>query len=127
MKFQIIVRGAAVLLLTVTSAVAQQDPLPSYWANQPAPSGTLSDVAPPSPNSPQPGPAPGEMQHAIDSPMAGTQPCVSCPCPRCHCLSCECPEKPQACDPCPRVNNLNPAWSLKLGGTLSLDMLYNSA
>jgi hypothetical protein len=42
-------------------------------------------------------------------------------------VTCECPEKAQPCDPCPRVNNLNPAWSLKLGGTLSLDMLYNSA
>jgi hypothetical protein len=48
-------------------------------------------------------------------------------CPPCYCPSCECPETPKACEECPRVNNINPAWSIKIGGTVSLDALYNSA
>jgi hypothetical protein len=51
---------------------------------------------------------------------------VSC-CPRCHCMCCMCPEPAHACEECPRVNNINPAWGLKIGGTISLDALYNSA
>lgn len=52
--------------------------------------------------------------------------CCDC-CPACNCPNCKCPEKPQPCDKCPRVNNLNPAWGLTLGGVLSIDALYNSA
>jgi hypothetical protein len=50
-----------------------------------------------------------------------------CVCPRCHCYYCECPEKAHPCEKCPRVNNLNPAWGVTIGGTISLDALYNSA
>jgi hypothetical protein len=69
----------------------------------------------------------GEAKH--DSILLGVEPlpCPDCVCPRCRCASCLCPEPAAPCDPCPRVNNLNPAWSLHLGGTLSLDMLSNSA
>ena len=45
----------------------------------------------------------------------------------CHCWTCECPEAPQPCQECPRINNLNPAWSLLLGGSINMDALYNSA
>ena len=51
---------------------------------------------------------------------------VTC-CPRCHCICCMCPEPAHPCDECPRVNNLNPAWGVTIGGTISLDALYNSA
>jgi hypothetical protein len=49
------------------------------------------------------------------------------PCPRCHCLCCKCPETAHPCEECPRVNNINPAWGLMIGGTISLDALYNSS
>jgi hypothetical protein len=52
---------------------------------------------------------------------------VVSPCPRCHCMCCMCPEPAHACEECPRVNNINPAWGLKIGGTISLDALYNSS
>jgi hypothetical protein len=52
---------------------------------------------------------------------------VCAPCPKCCCLCCKCPEPAHPCEECPRVNNLNPAWGLTLGGTISLEALYNSA
>jgi hypothetical protein len=50
------------------------------------------------------------------------------PCPCCHCAKCQClnPEKAQPCQQCPRVNNLNPAWSLTLGGWITMDSLYHT-
>ena len=38
-----------------------------------------------------------------------------------------CPEPAHPCEECPRVNNLSPAWGVTIGGTISLDALYNSA
>lgn len=45
----------------------------------------------------------------------------------CSCADCLLSEQPQKCDNCPRVNNLNPAWSLKIGGTAQLDALFSTA
>jgi hypothetical protein len=42
-------------------------------------------------------------------------------------MCCMCPETAHACEECPRVNNINPAWGLKIGGKISLDALYNSS
>jgi hypothetical protein len=53
-------------------------------------------------------------------------PAVS-PCPCCHYYCCLCPEPAAPCQPCPRVNNINPAWTLILGGAITTDALYNSA
>jgi hypothetical protein len=52
-----------------------------------------------------------------------------CPCCHCHCSKCQClcTEQAQPCQECPRVNNLNPAWSLTLGGWITMDSLYHSA
>jgi hypothetical protein len=63
----------------------------------------------------------------VDPLAADSSSDVVCPCPRCHCLCCKCPETAYPCEECPRVNNVNPAWGLKLGGIISLDALYNSA
>jgi len=57
------------------------------------------------------------------SPMA-TSSCQCCCRNPCQCL---CPEPAAPCQPCPRVNNINPAWSLILGGWVTTDTIYNSA
>jgi hypothetical protein len=54
-------------------------------------------------------------------------PSAGCPCDCCDCAPCECLERPAPCDKCPRINNLNPAWRVILGGSITADALYNSA
>ena len=53
-----------------------------------------------------------EPQPPVESVVAPQQqpadPCHDCD-PCCTCFPCECHQQPQPCDPCPRVNNLNPA------------------
>jgi hypothetical protein len=52
-------------------------------------------------------------------------PCADCPC--CCCAPCQCPLPPADCLPCPRINLANPAWQMLVGGTVTLDMIGNSA
>jgi hypothetical protein len=56
--------------------------------------------------------------------MPSTSTCCNCCCNPCQCL---CPEPAAPCQPCPRVNNINPAWSLILGGWITTDTMFNSA
>jgi hypothetical protein len=74
-----------------------------------------------------PGQPPADMSQPAQPPHDAAPLSGACPQCCCPCAPCECPEQPQPCDPCPRVNNLNPAWRVTLGGTISADMLYNSA
>jgi hypothetical protein len=71
-----------------------------------------------------PAPAPGDGDAAACPAAAEGAPMV---CPQCACTMCECPETAKDCELCPRVNNLNPAWSVYVGGAINLDMLYNSS
>ncbi len=64
---------------------------------------------------------------SVESPADESLPCTENVCPQCHCATCNCAETPHPCEECPRVNNINPAWGLKIGGTISLDAFYNSA
>jgi hypothetical protein len=47
----------------------------------------------------------------------------------CDCGSsdCQCPESSAEALPAPRINLINPAWQLMVGGTMELDMFYNTA
>src|SRR5262245_39202359 len=46
---------------------------------------------------------------------------------QCQCPDCQTAETAHACDKCPRVNNVNPAWGLTIGGNITLDALFNSS
>lgn len=66
-------------------------------------------------------------QPSSESPVGGVPGAAICRCQRCPHGRCQCPETAQPCQECPRVNNINPAWSLILGGWVTADTLFNSA
>lgn len=63
----------------------------------------------------------------VADPLVGEEPCSDCPCTCCHCAPCECPLPAAECLPCPRINLLNPSWQLLVTGSITLDMIGNTA
>jgi hypothetical protein len=119
-------RALAVVLWTALCAFAQSPiPVVSQAVYLPAVDPVDQAVRPVA--YAQPVADPHAAQPQVTPPQPQPQACTPLPCPCCHCESCQCPEQPMPCDPCPRVNNLNPAWHLTLGGMITTDMLFNSA
>jgi hypothetical protein len=77
---------------------------------------------------------PPVVDPAQDTISAGKAPDVAPPhvqvsspaCCNCGCTDCQCPEPAATAIPIPRINLANPAWQLMVGGTMELDMFFNT-
>ena len=127
MRNAVIALGVFAGLVAINFARAQSVGTASAVAPQPPPEGDFKflDFLPAPPLSQEPSSGAPHNQNAV--PQSSETPCVGCTCPQCCCAPCQCPEPAHPCEKCPRVNNVNPAWGLLLGGTISIDALYNSA